>query len=132
MNRKITTSIFGMYDPYILDPDWTLRFMYMKYTSSEAYRILKEEEMKYLIEKWYFLRKFFSAESLGDDILKINDGIRLKHIQQKRREYFEVHREQINKRRGEKVTCECGAIIRNDYISVHRKSYKHTWLKNNL
>ena len=39
--------------------------------------------------------------------------------------YNELHREQINKRRGEKVVCECGAVIRIDYLAEHKKSIKH-------
>ena len=47
MNHKITTAIFGRFDPYIGDA--TLRDVELIYKSSEAYKTIKEEEMKYLI-----------------------------------------------------------------------------------
>ena len=87
-----------------------------------------------------FLRKFFDAEKLCEDIIHLNEEFRLKWLTQKRKEYNEthreelkekckryneLHREQINKRRGEKVVCECGAAIRRDYLSEHKKSIKH-------
>ena len=138
MNRKITTAIFGRYDPWIADS--ALLPIDYKYRMSQYYKQLKEEEMKYLLEKWYFLRKFFNAEKLCEDIIHINEEFRLKWLTQKRKEYNETHRkelkekcksyneqhrEQINKRRGEKVVCECGAVIRRDYLSEHKKPIKH-------
>ena len=60
MNRKITTAIFGRYDPWIADS--ALLPIDYKYRMSQYYKQLKEEEMKYLLEKWYFLSKFFDAK----------------------------------------------------------------------
>ena len=123
MNHKLTTAIFGKFNPYIADGTvWKIE---MKYKSSEAYKTIKLEEDKYLIQKWYFLRKFFEAESLGEDILNINEEFRLRQLHQKRREYLETHREHIHRKRGEKIACECGAVVRKYYIVEHRKSNKH-------
>ena len=46
-------------------------------------------------------------------------------IYQKNKRYAETHREQRNEKRCEKITCECGAIVRRGYILEHRKSNKH-------
>ena len=138
MNRKNTTAIFGQYDPYILDN--ALCYVHRKYIKSQEYIQLREEEEKYLLEKWNLMRKFFDAENLCEDIERINQEFRIKCILQKRKEYNEIHREelkekckiyneshreQINRRRGEKITCECGAIVRRDYLTQHQKSEKH-------
>ena len=87
-----------------------------------------------------FFKKVLWCRKLCEDIIHRNEEFRLKWLTQKRKEYnethreelkekckryTELHREQINKRRGEKLVCECGAVIRRDYMAEHRKSIKH-------
>ena len=63
-----------------------------------------------------------------DKILRVNKKYREEHqeeLKDKCKQYNESHREQISRRRGEKVTCECGAIVRRDYMTQHKKSEKH-------
>ena len=50
---------------------------------------------------------------------------------EKKKEYYNNNKEQINKDRQEKITCECGSIIRKGYISQHRKTKKHLKLMKN-
>jgi hypothetical protein len=46
-------------------------------------------------------------------------------IAEKGKEYQKKNKEIINEKRKEKVQCECGCEIRNDFLSKHRKSKKH-------
>ena len=123
------------------------------------------------------MRKFFQAENLGGDIMKLNEEFRLKCLLQKRKEYYEnnvekireqkrityqqdkekhieygkkyrenhreeiyqknkryaeTHREQRNEKLCEKITCECGAIVRRGYILEHRKSNQHKEMMPNI
>ena len=41
------------------------------------------------------MRKFFQAEILGEDIMKLNEEFRLKCLLQKRKEYYENNVEKI-------------------------------------
>ena len=84
MSRRITTAIYGKYDPDTSDK--TLWKLLNEYRCSDVFRIINEEEEKYLLEKWNFVRKFFEAENLCEDILRINDEFRLNWIKQKRKE----------------------------------------------
>jgi len=53
-------------------------------------------------------------------------------MNQKHKEWYENNKEEINEKRKEKITCECGIILRKDSMPDHRKSNKHQeWLKNN-
>ena len=45
-------------------------------------------------------------------------------LNEKAKLYCGTHGKQINEKRCEKITCECGAIVRRGYISEHRKSNK--------
>ena len=45
------------------------------------------------------MRKFFEAENLGEDILRINDEFRLSWIKQKRKEYYEKNAEKIREQK---------------------------------
>ena len=47
-------------------------------------------------------------------------------ISEKKKKYYENNKE-LNK----KITCECGAIVRKDYIAKHRKTKKHISFFNN-
>jgi len=44
---------------------------------------------------------------------------------QKVKKYYEENKEIINEQRKEKITCECGSIVRKDLIARHRKTLKH-------
>ena len=39
--------------------------------------------------------------------------------------YREMNKQKINERNAEKVTCECGCVVSNGYLSRHRQSKKH-------
>ncbi len=41
---------------------------------------------------------------------------------------YDAHKEEINTRRGERVTCDCGCQVRRDSLSRHKKSLNHTKL----
>lgn len=53
-------------------------------------------------------------------------------IIKKNKEYRENKKDIINEKAKEKITCECGIIVRKSDIARHRKSIKHQqWVKNN-
>ena len=87
MSRRITTEIYGKYCPDTNDK--TLWKLLNEYRCSDVFRIINEEELKYFLEKWYYMIKFFEAEYLCEDILRINDEFRIKWATYKRKEYYE-------------------------------------------
>ena len=46
-------------------------------------------------------------------------------IYERTKRYTEEHREELNEKRKLKITCECGAVVRHDYMVVHKRSTKH-------
>ena len=53
--------------------------------------------------------------------------------QLRQRKRYETKKEEIRKRRNEKIQCVCGVIHNRGYKSIHLKSQKHqTYIKNNL
>ena len=40
-------------------------------------------------------------------------------------EYYHKNREQINKKRSEKIECECGSVISRSILYKHKKTKKH-------
>lgn len=54
-------------------------------------------------------------------------------IDEKHKEWYENNKQQIAEKRKEKITCECGCIIRKDSLNRHLKSQQHQeYLKKNL
>jgi hypothetical protein len=49
-------------------------------------------------------------------------------LKQKHKKWYENNKEKLN----EKITCECGAIVRKYYIARHRESLKHISFFNNM
>ena len=52
------------------------------------------------MEKWYYMRKFFEAEYLSQDILRINDEFRIKWATHKRKKYYNKNVEKIREKNG--------------------------------
>ena len=48
-----------------------------------------------------------------------------KEIYEKNKKYRENNKEKLNEQSKEKITCECGSIVRKSDIAAHRKSLKH-------
>jgi hypothetical protein len=42
------------------------------------------------------------------------------------KKYYQANKERLLQRVGEKVECECGAIVRRDKCARHKRSAKHT------
>jgi len=51
------------------------------------------------------------------------------HLKEQKKEYREANRQIINEKAKEKITCECGCIVRKGDIARHKKSNRH---KNNI
>jgi membrane protein involved in colicin uptake len=48
-----------------------------------------------------------------------------KEIYEKNKKYRENNKEKLNEQSKEKITCECGSIVRKSDIAAHRKTLKH-------
>ena len=46
-------------------------------------------------------------------------------ISEQKRQYYQDNREHISERHKQKVTCECGSIVRRDSLPKHKKTKKH-------
>jgi isocitrate dehydrogenase kinase/phosphatase len=47
-----------------------------------------------------------------------------------REKYYQAHKEELKKRAGEKIQCECGKKVCRSIIAKHRKTKKHlAWEK---
>jgi len=44
---------------------------------------------------------------------------------EKIKEYYEENKKEINKKKSEKITCECGALVSKQNLSRHKKTMKH-------
>ena len=53
-------------------------------------------------------------------------------IYERIKKYAEANKDEINEKRKSKVTCECGAVVRHDYMVVHKRSIKHLDFINNI
>jgi hypothetical protein len=49
-----------------------------------------------------------------------------------RSQYYEQHKDEYNKKRRQKITCECGCDVNNGCLSRHHKSKKHILLMEKL
>ena len=48
-------------------------------------------------------------------------------IYEKNKKYTAIHKDEINEKHKIKTICECGAQIRLDYMTKHKKIYKAYW-----
>ena len=48
-----------------------------------------------------------------------------KNYNEKRKEYYEKNKQKILEKRNEKITCECGCLIRRNGLAEHKKTKKH-------
>jgi len=47
------------------------------------------------------------------------------HLKKQNKEYYKAHKEEVLKKMSEKITCECGAVIRKDNLLRHNNSKRH-------
>ena len=94
-----------------------------------------KEEMKEYYKKYYEQNK----ERIAEQKKEYNQDNKEHLAQQKKewkeankeyyekqqKEYREGRKEEVAARASEKITCECGAVVRLGDISTHRKSQKH-------
>ena len=85
---------------------------------------LTRQEYKKKISERY--KKYFNENK--EKVYKKNKKYRDKNkekISKRSKEYYQNNKEIINEQRKEKITCECGSIVRKGLIARHRKSLKH-------
>ena len=97
MKNNFTIRIFGLYDPYISDNK--LIQLYIAYKKSESYKKIIQEQVVYLREKWNYMRMFFEAESLIDDIEKVNIDFKCKWNLEQRKIYYDKNTDKIRKQK---------------------------------
>ena len=87
----------------------------------KKYREEHIEERKEYNKKWYENNK----EEINEKNKKYRENNKEK-ISQKNKEKYNNNKDIINEqRKKEKITCECGSIVRKNDITRHRKSLKH-------
>jgi hypothetical protein len=87
---------------------------------------LEEEEKKYILENDCINVKIphrTKAEWYIDN---------KKKVLEQQKQYREEYREEINKKKAEKITCECGCIVRMGGMTNHRRTKKHINLMNKI
>ena len=62
------------------------------------------------------------ACNTGDSYIKYPNGFNRKKYEQ---EYRDKYKEEIKEKRGQKITCLCGSVIRNDKITHHLNTQLH-------
>tara|TARA_R110002096_G_scaffold86430_1_gene198866 strand:- start:8 stop:586 length:579 start_codon:yes stop_codon:yes gene_type:complete len=53
-------------------------------------------------------------------------------VREHKKEYYEANKEKINEKLKEKITCECGCIVRKNGLPRHKRSPKHIDFINNI
>lgn len=76
---------------------------------------LEEEEKKYIIEN----------ECINVKIPHRTQKEYKEDNKDKIKQYWNDVKEEYNNKKAEKITCECGAVIRRDSLTKHIKSFKH-------
>jgi len=90
--------------------------------SQRAYLTGREskEKIREIKKKYYIDNK----EKINENFKKYYDKNKEK-ISKRSNEYYQNNKDIINEQRKEKITCECGSIVRKGLIARHRKSLKH-------
>jgi len=71
------------------------------------------------------------------EIIKEKDKIHYQNNKEKiikqKKKHYENNKETIKEKRKEKITCDCGGVVRKSDMSRHRKTIKHQeWQKKNM
>ena len=80
---------------------------------------LEEEEGKYIRENECINKQIpgrTKKEHYEDNKIEIVE---------KNKQYRDLHKEEINKKKLEKITCECGAIVAKAGLARHKKTMNH-------
>ena len=82
---------------------------------------IKEHREQYHIEEIGF-ENLLNAQNAWTDTQE--------YQQEYQQEYYQKNKEQLNERKKEKITCECGVIVSITHLARHRRSKKHIdWMK---
>jgi len=90
--------------------------------NKNRYEDKKEDILKY--HKEYFQKNKELISTKRKEYYKENK----EDIKAYKRQFYQDNKEEINKKSKEKVTCECGSIVRKSGIAEHRKTKKHNKL----
>ena len=107
----------------------------------KLYQYLRENggfnQYEFIILECYVCNFKYELYDREDDYIKmypnnlnqlrayLTDEEHKKKNNEQKKIYYEEHREIINEKRNEKITCECGSIVSKRHIARHRKSLKH-------
>ena len=96
--KKNTTLMFGAFEPNLSDNEL---FPFYRAYMKNVFKNLDEERNNYLIEKWNFMRNFFEAEFINEEIDKVNIEFNHKNYLQKRKVYYDNNIEKLRQQKRE-------------------------------
>ena len=99
-------------------------------TKQEYYENNKEHKKEYYKE-YYETNKEYAKEC-RKEYYKINKEKIKEYGKEYGKEYRENNKEYAKEYASEKITCECGCEIRQDYLSKHKRTQKHIKLTSNM
>jgi hypothetical protein len=84
---------------------------------------LEEEESKYIRENKCINIKIpnRTKQEYREDNSEFFKNYYIKY----RKQYYENNKQELNKKAKEKLTCECGALVRINNLARHKKTLKH-------
>ena len=108
-------ELYDREDDYIKNYPNNLNSQRAYLTGRESKEKIREIKKKYYID---------NKEKINENFKKYYDKNKEK-ISKRSNEYYQNNKDIINEQRKEKITCECGSIVRKGLIARHRKSLKH-------
>jgi hypothetical protein len=91
----------------------------------DNWEVVKIENYKCNCREDLFKRERELFEILKPTLNKNRPIIFVEEKKKYDKEYRQANKDEINKRKREKITCECGATVSRHGLSRHRKSKKH-------
>jgi len=104
---------------YIENTEFTLNYIIPGRTREE-WRQINKEKIRELHRVWVKNNREKDREKSRKYYQKNREKLKERY-----RKYYQKNREKENHRKSQKITCECGCVVRKDGISDHRKSKKH-------
>jgi len=89
----------------------------------ESQKEYYEANREIIIEKQKKYQKE-NKEIISEYHIEYNE-INREIINEKSKEYYQKNKDRINEKNKEKITCECGCIVRKSDLAKHRKTKKH-------
>jgi hypothetical protein len=99
------------------DGDWDMQPYSIFPCKSKMELSIEEERVRQL------LKADMNSQSCGSGMTL--SEYKKQHNKQYYETHYEKYRDEFNKKRRQKITCECGCVTTKGGLSIHRKSKKH-------